>query len=151
MEIGTCSCERGRNGSPCSHQAAIVFHYHTESLNFVPALHPSQRQEIAYLALGENANKDLDFYSALHEKSSQKEDTTTKPKHSNDTSEFIGSCWDIIRAGAMDNTIDSETIKSESITEILDQTRKEELTGKIDSLADIMKHHLDSNDPQTGA
>ena len=33
LEIGTCSCPTGRDGSPCSHQAAIVFHYPlTESL-----------------------------------------------------------------------------------------------------------------------
>ena len=32
-QIGACSCKRGKDGSPCSHQAADVFHYHHKSLN----------------------------------------------------------------------------------------------------------------------
>ena len=62
MEIGTCSCEIGKNGSPRSHQAAIVLHYNIESVNFVPTLHPSLRQDIAFLALGNKASKTIEFY-----------------------------------------------------------------------------------------
>ena len=115
MEIGTCSCEKGRNESPCSHQAAIVFHYHTESLNFVST---SQRQEIAYYWVYMKNIIALKWY-------------------------FTGSCWDTFRVKALDDSVDNE-----SVTEILDQTRKEELIGKIDSFADIMKQYWDFNYPQ---
>ncbi len=41
MEIGTCSCDIGKNGALCSHQAAVVLHYNIASVYFVPTLHPS--------------------------------------------------------------------------------------------------------------
>jgi len=63
----TCSCEISKNGSPCSHQAAIVFHCNIESVNFVPTLHPLLCQDIAFLVLGNKAIKNIEFYSALHE------------------------------------------------------------------------------------
>ena len=66
MEIGICSCDRGGgNGSPCAHQAAVVWHYHTKSFNFVPTLNPSLRQEIGFIALGEMVNQTMKFYSSL--------------------------------------------------------------------------------------
>ena len=65
MEIGICSCDRGENGSPCAHQAAVVWHYHTKSSNFVPTLNPSLRQEIGFIALGEMVNQTMKFYSSL--------------------------------------------------------------------------------------
>ena len=37
MEFGICSCKRGKDGMPCSHQAAV--HYHHKSLNYIPAMH----------------------------------------------------------------------------------------------------------------
>ena len=63
MEIGTCSCGTSKNGLPCSHQAAIILYYNIESVNFVPALHPSLRQNIAFIALGNKASKTIAFYS----------------------------------------------------------------------------------------
>ena len=101
MEIGTCSCEKGKNGSPCSHQAAIVYHCHTQSLNFIPTIHPAQRQEIAYLAMGESVRKDPEFYCSLHETREITSNTTKTIKDSG--GDFTGSCWDIIRAGALDD------------------------------------------------
>ncbi len=67
IEIGTCSCDIGKNGAPCSHQAALVLRYNIASVYFVPTLHPSLRQDIAILALGNKASKSIEFYSSLHE------------------------------------------------------------------------------------
>ena len=33
MDICTCSCPKGMDGSPCVHQTAVVKHHHTVSLN----------------------------------------------------------------------------------------------------------------------
>lgn len=139
MEIGTCSCETGQNGSPCSHQAAIVLHYHVESVNLVPTLHPTLRQKVAFLALGNQASKTTAFYSALHE--GIKPMTVTE--NVGNTSDFSGTSWDVIRAGTLDDISENN---SEKI--ILDQSEKAELIGKIDDLAQSLKNHLDSNDPQ---
>ena len=38
MDLCTCSCPQGMDGSPCIHQAAVVKHHHSVSLNFVPTL-----------------------------------------------------------------------------------------------------------------
>lgn len=142
MDIGTCSCKIGTNGSPCSHQAAIVFHFHTKSINFVPTLNPSLRQEIGFLALGGKARQDINFYTSLHENVAP---TTTNTANTNtaNTSDFTGSSWDVVRAGALDDNNDDT-----GVTEILDSTRKRDLLDKIDSMAETMKHQLDSNDPQ---
>ena len=40
MKLGVCSWNAGRDGSSCSHQAAIVKHYHTPSVNCIPTLSP---------------------------------------------------------------------------------------------------------------
>lgn len=52
MELGICSCNAGRDGSPCSHQAAIVKHYHIPSVNCIPSLSAESRQLVANIALG---------------------------------------------------------------------------------------------------
>ena len=140
MEIGTCSCEKGKNGSPCSHQAAIVYHCHTQSLNFIPTIHPAQRQEIAYLAMGESVRKDPEFYCSLHETREITSNTTKTIKDSG--GDFTGSCWDIIRAGALDDT--------EKGVEINNEEKKADLVRKIDNIAATLKQKLntDFNDPQ---
>ena len=69
MELGVCSCNAGRDGSPCSHQAAIVRWYHVQSINCVPVLSPETRQKMATIALGSTSIQSPTFYSSLHEKS----------------------------------------------------------------------------------
>ena len=113
MEIGTCSCEKGKNGALCLQQAAVVYHYH-KSINYVP-IQASQRQELAYIALGEKARKGYaSLYEDLHE-----DHGTVKPTE--DTSDFAGSARDIIRAGALSDSDPDETV------EILDTDKKENL------------------------
>ena len=143
MDIGTCSCEKGRNGSPCSHQAAIVFHYQIKSINFVPTLYPSLRQGIAFLALGGKARQDINFYSSLHDI-----DVDMDEEQSNtSTSDFTGRSWDVVRAGALDDN-DRDDDDDDGDTEIMGQARKKDLLEKIDRMAETMKSQLDSNDPQ---
>ena len=67
MDLCTCSCPQGMDGSPCIHQAAVVKHHHSVSFNFIPTLYPSVRRDIATLALGNEADRDLSFYSSLHQ------------------------------------------------------------------------------------
>ena len=142
MELGTCSCDMGKNGSPCSHQAAIVFHFQVQSFNFVPVIQPSQRQEIAYLAIGDKVKRDIEFYSSLHQR---KDETSIKTNPTNNfeaTDNFTGSCWDLIREGALDDT--GENLPAQ----ILNSTKRADLVGKIDNMAGILKQKLDTNDPQ---
>ena len=52
------TCSQGHDGSPCSHQAAVVFNYGDESCNYVATTSASSRLKIARLALGEGAVQD---------------------------------------------------------------------------------------------
>ena len=65
--IGTCSCKKGQDGSPCAHQAAVVSKYKTDSVNCFPSLSVSARHQIAKLAIGDKANTDINFYASLHQ------------------------------------------------------------------------------------
>ena len=88
MELGICSCIAGRDGSPCSHQAAIVKCYHVKSVNCVPVLSPDSRQLLATIALGCNSIQAPQFYSSLHENSL----SASTPSVDAPASNFDGSC-----------------------------------------------------------
>ena len=63
-----CSCNAGKDGSLCSHQAAIVKHFHIPCVNCIPTLSPETRQHLAMIAIGPQAVQDPNFYSSLHQK-----------------------------------------------------------------------------------
>ena len=65
MEAGICSCIQGIDGSPCSHQAAVAIHYGCSSINSIPTTDPQAKRNLAYIAFGDNAVKDLSFYGLL--------------------------------------------------------------------------------------
>ena len=65
MALGICSCQQGMDGSPCSHQAAVVLNFHNRSLNFIPTMHAQSRRHLAYIALGDKVEMDLKFYASL--------------------------------------------------------------------------------------
>lgn len=67
MTLGVCSCDAGRDGSPCSHQATIVKCHHISSVNCVSVLSPLTRKQLA-IALGSSSVQSQDFYSSIHEK-----------------------------------------------------------------------------------
>ena len=56
--IGFCTCPKGRDGSPCLHQAAVVVQYGEYGLNFITSMSPSARQKLVRIALGDGAIKD---------------------------------------------------------------------------------------------
>ena len=64
MDIGTCTCPAGRDGSPCSHQAAVALHYRCNTVNCIMTT-PQGKMLLAFIAYGENAVSDLAFYQAV--------------------------------------------------------------------------------------
>ena len=119
MELGICSCNAGSDGSPCSHQAAIVKHFHIPSVNCVPTLSPESRHLLASIALGSNSIQNPQFYSSLHENSF----SNSTPAQSSELS-FDRSSWDLVRglapvkedADQIGTDIDKDDIKYEDIT-----------------------------------
>ena len=65
MVLGTCTCVAGKDGSPCSHQSAVALHFRVASLNIIPTLHPTCRRQLAFIAVGEEANHDISFYASV--------------------------------------------------------------------------------------
>ena len=61
IKLGVCSCNAGQDGFPCSHQAAIVKHFHIPSINCIPTLSPETRQNLAMIAIGPQTVQDPNF------------------------------------------------------------------------------------------
>ena len=57
VNIGLCTCERGKDGSPCVHQAAVVLYFGKESVNYIATLSAKARLKLATIALGNSAIK----------------------------------------------------------------------------------------------
>ena len=124
--------------SPCVHQAAVVKYHHSNSLNFIPTLNPSVRRDTAIIALGDEAQKDLTFYSSLHQQKdeqAQAQDQATVNPHTEEP-DFSASCWDLIRASAQD-----EPVNTLSNNRIL-------LINNIDTIARILKDAVIGDDQQ---
>ena len=66
MQLGTCSCPHGTDGAPCSHQAAVSKHFHVHSVNSIASLFPEKRQELAIIALGNQAERNLAYFFSLY-------------------------------------------------------------------------------------
>ena len=137
MELGICSCNAGSDGSPCSHQAAIVKHYHFPSVNCVPTLSPESRHLLASIALGSNSIQNPQFYSSLHENSF----SNSTPAQSSELS-FDGSSWDLVRglASVKEDTdqigtdIDKDDIKYEDIIADIEEVFSDMKVRIIDSV-----------------
>ena len=67
MHIGACSCEKGKDGSPCARQSAVVAKYKIQSVNCFPSLSTLARQAVAKLAIGDKAKVEIDFYASIHQ------------------------------------------------------------------------------------
>ena len=72
MNLGVCSCIGGQDGSPCSHQAAIAKLFGIYSVNCVSTISSTARQQLAVVALGNNAIQEGDFYTSLHQQQEEK-------------------------------------------------------------------------------
>ena len=108
MALGTCTCICASDGSPCSHQLAVAIHYRIASLNCLSTLHPSCRQKLAYIALGNKANSDISFYSSVTQLFDEQTNTTTGsplPEY-----DFNTPAWARIMEGAKDTETHGEEI-----------------------------------------
>lgn len=105
------------------HHALIRLLWFFITINFLPTLSSSLRQEMAFLAQGGKARRDTEFYSSLHEPDNMHNMQSDNPKYPKDTSDFTGSCWDVIRAGALDSEGEEEPM----MKELLDTNTKSDL------------------------
>ena len=110
MSLGVCSCTAGQDGSPCSHQAAVVKHYHIPAVNCIPTLSSESRQLLANVALGCNSVQNPYFYSSLHQK--KEEHVCTVSSSQVDTANFNGSEWELIRGLASGEDGNEQDVKS---------------------------------------
>lgn len=148
--IGVCTCPKGQQGSPCSHQAAIVINYGEESCNYIATISASARMNIARLAIGDGAIHDVPFYSSLHQKELDeqygshpkseltKEESQQLPYHE---PSFSTTGWDALQSGTMESDSDHSEHRTEEAEHI-------ELHNKINSMAEVLKDMLKSHNPQ---
>ena len=143
VSIGVCTCERGQDGSPCVHQAAVVLNFGIESLNYIATLSANARLKIATIALGDGAVKQLSFYSSLHQ-SVLEEKYTSVHTSVNDSQEmcsnFEGSAWDLMRSEG-DHFVSVSEEKEENIS-------ISKLGDEIDDFAKQLKLLLNEDDHQ---
>jgi len=139
MNVGQCTCEKGRDGSPCSHQAAIVLYFGSPSVNCIPVMDPKGKQTLAYIAHGEDAVQDLSFYCTIAQSlPSQPQDE--QADNENLEPDFSTSYWELIRTGASsDAEPGNESDEAHSSKE---SKSLEALSAEVDSIADDIKKNL---------
>ena len=132
--VGFCTCLKGKDGSPCVHQAAVVIQCGEYGLNFSTSASSSARQKLAQIELGDGAIQDTGFYSSLHQESLEGHSTCQNRNNiSTDKPEFRGSQ---IRAGASDGAENNETDCYNELPDV------EETCALIDSVAENLKQRL---------
>ena len=140
MCIGQCTCPQGKDGSPCSHQAAIVLHYGSPFFDFIPVMDPTVKQKVAN---GEEALKDISFYCTLNQSFCNKQDLKSEDCNKQDLKsedaemDLSESCWKHIRVDAQNDTegsVGSPATQSDQRTQNLDVLYKQ-----IDSIAEDIK------------
>ena len=145
MQLGTCSCIAEQDGSPCSHQAAVVRHYHIPSVNCIPTLVPEVRQQLAAIAMGSKAIQDQQFYSGLHQKEEEMSEVTCSPLP-DDQPDFCGPHWDVIRAqGASDDEDGSKSVKEETCGTV-SGCEMAAILHDINQFADDLKKRVNENE-----
>ena len=112
MALGICSCQQGMDGSPCSHQAAVVLNFHHRSLNFIPTMHAQSRRHLAYIPLGDKVEMDLKFYASLSQMNTESSNVT-EPVTDTYGPDFSNSAWAVISADARESDEEDEYMKSE--------------------------------------
>jgi len=117
MQIGICSCNKGKFGQFCIHQCAIYMHFDSLSQNF-PAVTPSDRHNIALLADGDIALPEeffqsflLDSNVAITKNINNEESVQINNIISNNTNQNI--------IAATTNTTNSQQVPQESISSII--------------------------------
>ena len=94
ISLGTCTCFAGKDGTPCSHQSAVALHFHVASCNIIHTLQPSCRHDLAFIAVGNKANNDIEFYASISQCHDEDEHVVTvdtvNPLSSSSTLEDCG-------------------------------------------------------------
>ncbi|XP_065889230.1 uncharacterized protein [Dysidea avara] len=139
MAFGICSCKRGKDGSPCSHQAAVVLHYHHKSLNFIPTMHAPSRKQLAYIAIGGQAEQNIEFYTDMSHNLEGKE---VKGKAEQET------CWAVIREGAKEEVIVDEQDGPVDYHEKENGDVNESMKNALKEVFFDISEKLKENDPQ---
>ena len=145
MGLGTCTCIRGADGSPCSHQLAVALHFRKASLNCIPTLHPSSRRLLAYIALGKEANSDITFYASVAQCLDETVQTgsVNKAKYAN---EILPEISAELRARITQDSEDMEIAEAETDqSDIIDPAL---LSVQLDSVIADLKLRLGEADPQ---
>lgn len=140
MEIGQCTCLQGRDGSPCSHQAAIILNFGAPSVNCIPTLDPVGKRKLAYIAYGANAIKDLSFYCTVSQPS--KEEPVACIEDGNPNPDFSASCWAHIRAGAASDSEQQNGSDAQNQLHVRESDNYQKLCDEIDTIADDIKRRL---------
>ena len=138
MAFGTCTCVAGKDGSPCSHQSAVALHFRVAFLNIIPTLHPTCRRQMAFIAVGEEANHDISFYALV----SQFQDETKHPDLVDFNMDDSLRCWPNINS--TDN-IESQDSDERVEEEIRDASG---LSVDLESVIMDLKQCMDEGDPQ---
>lgn len=69
MSIGFCSCENGKDGSPCKHQYLLWSANIAHCINFVPVDQPHMRKKLAWVAIGNSLH--ISYYKNLRDRDDQ--------------------------------------------------------------------------------
>ena len=143
--LGTCTCIRGADGSPCSHQLAVALHFQKASLNCIPTLHPSSRRLLAYIALGKEANSDITFYASVAQCLDETVQTGSVNK-AKDANEILPEISAELRARITQDSEDMEIAEAETDqSDIIDPAL---LSVQLDSEIADLKLRLGEADPQ---
>lgn len=74
MTVGMCSCEVGKDGSPCRHQFILWSANVAHCINFVPVAQPQVRQQLAWIAIGDSLP--LSCYKNLRTQDDQNQESS---------------------------------------------------------------------------
>ena len=139
MHLGTCSCAKGIDGSPCVHQSAVVLKYKIQSVNCFPSLSPLAKQEVATLTLGSKADTDIDFYVSLHQENYEQTTATICNQ-----SESLSSVVQQVTTKFENANAEEKLKNSDQFVDISLTTLKKTLQAVMDSIS----ANLDSKHPQ---
>ncbi len=138
MAIGVCTCRQGQDGSPCSHQAAVALNFGCPTVNCIPVLDPEGKRRLAFIAYGKDAVQDLSFYATLNGPIAKTSEEDKEPLDQ----DFSATCWDHIRLGAVDETVDQENDEEEQLSDVTSRKQEEELCNAVDAVAEDIKKRL---------
>ena len=142
MNIGTCSCVAGKDGSPCSHQLAVAINFHRVSLNCIPTFHSSTRRQLACIAIGSEAKSDLSFYAAVSQCADEADQCDVMTAEDDLTSTSL-----LARIQRLSEDTDSVP-NLDNKTEEPDEISETFLSHQLDLIFSDLKARLKQQDPQ---